>query len=91
MPFANVNSVRLNYEVLGDKGPWVALVSGARRNMDEVRGLATLVAQSGFRVLLHDRRATPDDPASRWKARDRNSRSGPTTCARWRERWGCRR
>jgi pimeloyl-ACP methyl ester carboxylesterase len=58
MPFANVNSVRLNYEILGDKGPWVALVSGARRNMDEVRGLATLVANSGFQVLLHDRRNT---------------------------------
>jgi pimeloyl-ACP methyl ester carboxylesterase len=58
MPFANVNSVRLNYEVLGSKGAWVALVSGARRNMDEVRGLATLVAASGFRVLLHDRRNT---------------------------------
>jgi pimeloyl-ACP methyl ester carboxylesterase len=58
MPFANVNSVRLNYEVLGSKGPWVALVSGARRNMDEVRGLATLVADSGFQVLLHDRRNT---------------------------------
>jgi hypothetical protein len=50
MPFANVNSVRLNYEILGAKGPWVALVSGARRNMDEVRGLATLVANSGFQV-----------------------------------------
>ncbi len=58
MPFANVNSVRLNYEVLGNRGPWVALVSGARRNMDEVRGLATLVANSGFQVLLHDRRNT---------------------------------
>jgi pimeloyl-ACP methyl ester carboxylesterase len=58
MPFANVNSVRLNYQVLGNKGPWVALVSGARRNMDEVRGLATLVADAGFQVLLHDRRNT---------------------------------
>lgn len=58
MPFADVNSVRLNYEVLGSKGPWVALVVGARRNMDEVRGLATLVAEGGFQVLLHDRRNT---------------------------------
>ena len=58
MPFATVNSVRLNYEVLGTQGAWVALVSGARRNMDEVRGLAELVAKSGFRVLLHDRRNT---------------------------------
>lgn len=58
MPFATVNSVRLRYQVLGNKGPWVALVSGARRNMDEVRGLATLVANAGFQVLLHDRRNT---------------------------------
>jgi pimeloyl-ACP methyl ester carboxylesterase len=58
MPFANVNSVRLHYQVLGDGGPWVALVSGARRSMDEVRGLAARVADAGFRVLLHDRRNT---------------------------------
>ena len=58
MPFANVNSVRLHYQILGNRGPWVALVSGARRNMDEVRGLATLVADAGFQVLLHDRRNT---------------------------------
>jgi hypothetical protein len=31
MPFANVSSVRLHYQVLGNQGPWVALVSGARR------------------------------------------------------------
>lgn len=64
MPFANVNSVRLNYQVLGDKGPWVALVSGARRNMDEVKGLATLVAAAGFQVLLHDRRNTGESSLS---------------------------
>jgi len=58
MPFANVNSVRLHYQILGNRGPWMALVSGARRNMDEVRGLATLVADAGFQVLLHDRRNT---------------------------------
>jgi pimeloyl-ACP methyl ester carboxylesterase len=58
MPFAEVNSVRLHYQVLGNSGPWVALVSGARRSMEEVRGLATLVAEAGFQVLLHDRRNT---------------------------------
>ncbi|WP_022720875.1 alpha/beta fold hydrolase, partial [Rhodopseudomonas sp. B29] len=58
MPFAQVNSVRLYYQVLGVRGPWVALVSGARRNMDEMRALATSVAAAGFRVLLHDRRNT---------------------------------
>lgn len=58
MPFAEVNSVSLNYEILGSEGPWVALVSGARRNMDEVRPLAERIAKAGFRVLLHDRRNT---------------------------------
>jgi pimeloyl-ACP methyl ester carboxylesterase len=58
MPFAEVNLVRLHYQVLGNSGPWVALVSGARRSMEEVRGLATLVAEAGFQVLLHDRRNT---------------------------------
>ena len=58
MPFATVNGVRLHYETLGSEGPWIALVSGARRSMDEVRGLAERVAQAGFRVLLHDRRNT---------------------------------
>jgi pimeloyl-ACP methyl ester carboxylesterase len=58
MPFANVGAVSLHYEILGNAGSWVALVSGARRNMDEVRKLATLIAAAGFRVLLHDRRNT---------------------------------
>jgi pimeloyl-ACP methyl ester carboxylesterase len=58
MPFETVNSVTLHYEVLGTAGPWVALMSGARRNMDEMRGLATRLAEAGFRVLLHDRRNT---------------------------------
>lgn len=31
MPFANVSSVRLHDQVLGNQGPWAALVSGAAR------------------------------------------------------------
>src|ERR1700675_4018007 len=58
MPFANVSSVRLHYQVLGNQGPWVALASGARRGMAEVRELGGLVADRGFQVLLHDRRNT---------------------------------
>lgn len=64
MPTADVNSVTLNYQILGDHGPWAALVSGARRNMDEVRGLGELVAAAGFRVLLHDRRNTGESSLS---------------------------
>ena len=42
MPFANVSSVRLHDQVLGNQGPWVALVSGARRGMAEGRGFVAL-------------------------------------------------
>ena len=31
MPLAKVREVNLNYEVLGNKGPWVALSPGGRR------------------------------------------------------------
>jgi len=56
MPVANVRGASINYEVLGDSGPWVSLTPGGRRDLDGVRYLAERVAAQGFRVLLHDRR-----------------------------------
>jgi len=56
MPIANVRGVSLNYEILGGKGPWVALSPGGRRPLDAVRSLAKRVADAGYRVLIHDRR-----------------------------------
>jgi pimeloyl-ACP methyl ester carboxylesterase len=58
MPFAQINSVSLKYEILGNDGPWVALAPGGRRAMDEISGVAVRVAAAGFRVLIHDRRNT---------------------------------
>jgi pimeloyl-ACP methyl ester carboxylesterase len=58
MPFAEINSVSLKYEILGTDGPWVALAPGGRRAMDEISGLAGRVAAAGFRVLIYDRRNT---------------------------------
>ena len=58
MPFARVGSILLNYEVLGETGPWVALLPGGRRSMSDVKHLAQLIAAKGFRVLIHDRRNT---------------------------------
>ncbi len=46
----------LRYEVLGEDGPWVSLLPGGRRELEVVRPLAQLVADKGFRVLVHDRR-----------------------------------
>ena len=56
MPIANVRGVHINYQVVGDRGPWVALSPGGRRDFGVVEPLAELVAEAGFLVLLHDRR-----------------------------------
>ena len=56
MPIANVRGVNLNYRIVGDRGPWVALSPGGRRDLGGVLPVAELVAAAGYRVLLHDRR-----------------------------------
>lgn len=58
MPFHTIRGVALHYEVAGEQGPWVALVTGGRRGFDEFRSFARKLAARGFRVLLHDRRNT---------------------------------
>lgn len=58
VPVADVRGVKIKYEVFGDKGPWLALVTGGRRDHTEFIGLAGLIAAAGFRVVLHDRRNT---------------------------------
>ena len=56
MPIANVRGVKLNYEVLGTRGPWIALSPGGRRDLNNVKSLAQRMADAGYRVLIHDRR-----------------------------------
>jgi len=60
MPYASLGKTKINYEVVepegGQTGPVVALSPGSRNPMDEMHGLARLMAASGCRVLLHDRR-----------------------------------
>jgi pimeloyl-ACP methyl ester carboxylesterase len=58
MPFANIRGVNIFYQVIGDHGPWVALITGGRRSHDEFVPLATKLANAGYRVVLHDRRNT---------------------------------
>ena len=53
MPIANVHGVNINYQVLGEHGPWVALSPGGRRDLGVVWPLAELVAKGGYRVLIH--------------------------------------
>lgn len=56
MAEAQVRGVTLAYEIVGDRGPWIALAPGSRRSYDELVPFAKLFAKQGYRVLLHDRR-----------------------------------
>lgn len=55
---ATIDGLEIVYEVLGNDGPWVALISGGRRGREEMGPLGEAIAAEGFRVLLHDRRNT---------------------------------
>jgi pimeloyl-ACP methyl ester carboxylesterase len=56
MPIAQVNGISMSYEVHGDRGPWVALSPGGRREGAAARGLAGRMAAAGHRVVIFDRR-----------------------------------
>jgi pimeloyl-ACP methyl ester carboxylesterase len=56
MPIASIRGVDINYQVLGDHGPWVALQPGGRRALGGVKSLAEKLAEAGNRVLIYDRR-----------------------------------
>jgi pimeloyl-ACP methyl ester carboxylesterase len=56
MPLAQVRGVNINYKVLGDHGPWVALSPGGRRDISGIELLASKVAETGHRVVVFDRR-----------------------------------
>src|SRR5207237_6731389 len=58
MPVANVRGVNIFYQVIGDRGPWAALITGGRRGHDEFVPLATKLANAGYRVVLPARRNT---------------------------------
>src|SRR5207245_8237534 len=48
--------VDINYEVLGERGPWVALQPGGRRALAGIKSLGEKIAEAGYRVLVYDRR-----------------------------------
>lgn len=56
MPVASVRGIDINYEVLGQGGPWVALSPGGRRAGASLRSLGEKIAEAGHRVLVYDRR-----------------------------------
>src|ERR1700681_310787 len=58
MPVASIRGVDLHYEILGERGPFVALQPGGRRAGAGVRSLAEKIAEAGYRVIAYDRRNT---------------------------------
>ena len=56
MTRATIRGVELSYEIVGEAGPWAALMPGGRRSMEIVRSLARRMAAAGYRVVIHDRR-----------------------------------
>jgi pimeloyl-ACP methyl ester carboxylesterase len=58
MPVSKINGVNINWQVIGDRGPWVAMTTGGRRGHEEFIPLAQKIARYGHRVMLHDRRNT---------------------------------
>lgn len=56
MPIVSIRGVDINYRVLGEHGPWVALQPGGRRGLMGVASLAGKIAEAGHRVLIYDRR-----------------------------------
>ena len=58
MPVTNIRGVNINWQVIGETGPWIMLTTGGRRGHDEFIPLAERLAALGHRVVLHDRRNT---------------------------------
>ena len=56
MPLTKVRGVNINYKIIGDHGPWVALSPGGRRDISGIELLAGKVAEAGHRVVIFDRR-----------------------------------
>ena len=58
MPVTTIRGVHINWQVIGDAGPWIMLTTGGRRAHNEFIPLARKLAALGHRVVLHDRRNT---------------------------------
>lgn len=56
MSIAQIRGVAINYEILGERGPFIALQPGGRRAGSTLRSLALKIAEAGNRVIIYDRR-----------------------------------
>ena len=75
MPVSKINGFNINWQVVGDRGPWVMATTGGRRGHDEFIPMAQKIARHGFRVMLHDRRNT--GASDLWIDGDEGEEAGP--------------
>ena len=54
----NIDNINIEYEIIGNRGPILALMPGARRGYLEMKTLAEKISKNNIRILLHDRRNT---------------------------------
>ena len=45
----------INYQIVGQKGPWVAAISSGRSSLTNLKGFSQKIASRGYRVVIHDR------------------------------------
>ena len=58
MQVAKIRGIDLHFDVLGDRGPFIALQPGGRRGAVSVRPIGERIAEAGYRVVVYDRRNT---------------------------------
>src|SRR5580700_355417 len=56
MPVTQIRGIDINYEILGERGPFIALQPGGRRAGVSLKPLAQKIAEAGHRVVIYDRR-----------------------------------
>ena len=56
MPIAKIRGIHLNYETLGQEGPWIALSPGGRRGIEGIKSIGQMISEKGYRILIFDRR-----------------------------------
>lgn len=56
MPVTHIRGIDIHYDILGERGPFVALQPGGRRAGLAVKPLAAKLAEAGYRVVIYDRR-----------------------------------
>ena len=65
MPNIETPGAIINFDVVGDQGPWVTLINGHTRSSNDFRMMGRIFSQAGMRVLVLDNRGAGKSQVSR--------------------------